>query len=182
MTNQRILGGLLLLQGLNILLITQTWFTVEMEINGALASLGSFDAASAYAIAMPSSLLVGAALIVAFLLKGVARSLVIAFASLATLAGAVWLTFQVVQRNVSGLDGQLEKITGIANTHGVESLTVSVSVAPWIWLATCLLSVLAGLYLSANRRGWVSSSTKTRSAQKTRPEIDPIDLWEQQRD
>ena len=152
MTNQRILGGLLLLQGLNILLITQTWFTVEMEINGALASLGSFDATSAYAIAMPSSLLVGAALIVAFLLKGVTRSLVIAFASLATLAGAVWLTFQVVQRNVSGLDGQLEKITGIANTHG------------------------------ANRRGWVSSSTKTRSAQKTRPEIDPIDLWEQQRD
>lgn len=153
-----------------------------MNLNGANTNLGDFDATASYAMAMPSSLLATAAVLVAFLVSGLARRLVLGFSALVSASLSLWLGIQVASRNVAGLDGQLDRLTGIAKTHGIESLQVAVTFIPWLWLGVAVLSVILGSWLALNTHPW-----KTRPAQSVRgSSIDKtestIDLWEQQRD
>lgn len=180
MNNRRLHLILFAIQLLNLLLLTQTWFSIAMKVNGANSTLGDFDATATYALAMPSSLLAAAATLVAFLVAGKAKRVVLGFIALVTAVLGAWLGLQVFNRNIAGLDSQLDKLTGIAKTHGIDNLQVQVGFAPWTWLAITGLIVLLGGYLATNRALWVvrqpvAPVKKTKAAST-------IDLWEQQRD
>lgn len=172
----------MVLQLLGILLLTQPWFTISMKLNGELTQLGDYEATAAYAIAMPAALLSGAAVVVALLLTNLPKRLTLALNAVVLTGSAVWMALQVVAKNVSGLDGQLDRLTGIAKTHGVGGLNIGVAATPWFWLAVTLLAAVASGFLSVNRSGWAGPSTKDAERKKTKAPIDPIDLWEQQRD
>jgi len=180
MSNRRLHLLLFAIQLLNLLLLTQTWFSVAMKVNGANTTLGDFDATTTYALAMPSSLLAVASTLVAFLVAGKAKKFVLAFSALVTGALGAWLGVQVFNRNIAGLDSQLDRLTGIARTHGVDNLQVQVGIAPWAWLAITGLVVLLGGFLAVNRSTWVIR--QSASAGKSAKATSTIDLWEQQRD
>jgi hypothetical protein len=182
MNNRRLHTLLFAVQLLNLLLLTQTWFSISMNLNGANTNLGEFDATATYALAMPSSLLETAAVLVAFLVNGLAKRLVLGFSALATASLALWLGIQVSNRNVAGLDGQLDRLTGIAKTHGIDSLQVSVTFTPWVWLGLAVLMVIIGGWLAVNTHPWTSKPTQANKGSSSGKTESTIDLWEQQRD
>lgn len=182
MPNRRLHALLFLAQLLNLLLLTQTWFSISMTLNGADTKLGEFDATATYSMAMPSSLLATAAVLVAFLVNGLAKRLVLGFGAIATASLAVWLGFQVVNRNVAGLDGQLDRLTGIAKTHGIDSLQVLVTFTPWLWLGLATLMVIVGGWLAINPHSWAGKQDQVVRGSASDKTSSTIDLWEQQRD
>lgn len=180
MNNRRLHLLLFATQLLNLLLLTQSWFSIAMKIDGTDTTLGDYDATSTYALAMPTTLLALAASLVAFLVAGSAKRVVLAFGALVTGSLGIWLAIQISNRNISGLDSQLDRLTGIAKTHGVENLEVKVGLVPWAWLAITLLIVVLGVYLAANRSTWIARQPLTLPASDKASST--IDLWEQQRD
>ncbi|MFM6978290.1 MAG: Trp biosynthesis-associated membrane protein [Micrococcales bacterium] len=182
MNNRRLHLLVFTIQLLNLLLLAQTWFSVSMDLNGKTTNLGDFDAMASYALAMPVTLLAGACTLVAFLVGGLAKRLVIAFGAATTSALAVWIGVQVFERNVSGLDNQLDRLTGIAKTHGLDSLQVSVTFTPWLWLAISGLQVALGVYLTFRTATWKRQEQRPAPKQRPAKATSTIDLWEQQRD
>lgn len=180
MNNRRLHLLLFAIQLLDLLLLTQTWFSIAIKVNGTNTTLGDFDATATYALAMPSSLLALASTLVAFLVAGKAKKFVLTFSALVSGALGGWLGIQVANQNIAGLDSQLDRLTGIAKTHGVDNLQVQVGFAPWVWLVVTGVAVLVGVYLVANRSAWTTrqSLIPAKSVKAT----STIDLWEQQRD
>lgn len=180
MNNRRLHLLLFAIQLLNLLLLTQTWFSIAMKVNGLDTTLGDYDATATYALAMPTSLLAVASTLVGFLVAGKAKKFVLAFSALVSSTLGGWLGLQVANRNITGLDSQLDRLTGIAKTHGVDNLEVRVGLAPWVWLAITVTVVLLAGYLAANRSAWKASQPLAPG--KAAKVTSTIDLWEQQRD
>lgn len=182
MNNRRLHAILVLLQLLGLLLLTQPWFNISMSLNGKPTSLGEYDATAAYSIAMPATLLAGAAVLVALLLTNLPRRLTLGFNAVVLSASVFWIGAQVMSKNVAGLDGQLDRLTGIANTHGAAGLSTEVSLFPWLWIVGTILAVLVCGYLAINKAGWIKPTTTDSKSKKMKLPVSPIELWEQQRD
>jgi hypothetical protein len=176
---RRLSALLLLLQVLALFLLTQTWYQINMTVEGTVTSLGEFDAVATYAIVMPLSLLNATTTLVAFLVTRTGKRFLFGLSSIFGLIAACWVGLQIATKNVSGLDSQLDRLTGIAKTHGVEGLQVSVTPTPWIWVAVTALSLLTSGFLALTRASWNSPRNNNRNANI--PDSS-IDLWEQQRD
>lgn len=180
MNNRRIQLLLLALELLGLLLLTQTWFSVRMDLNGTKTNLGEFDAIATYAIAMPASLLCAAAVLTGFLVSGLAKRMILGFAATIRAIVTLWLALQVTGQNIAGLDIQLDRLTGIAKTHGIKELSVATGLAPWLWLAVSALGVVVAGYLAI--RPWPLALEGKQRKGVPRQVASTIDLWEQQRD
>lgn len=186
MTRGKALGLALVLQLLAILLLTQTWFEVLMAPNGKLVTLGSFDGATTYPAAMPLQLFALAATVFALLTRGAVRAVVLGLAALAPVASVVTIGLAAMNKQISALDSQLDRLTGIANTHGISGLTVNASTFTVLWLAC---EVVTALWLAAS--AWMSGNWKqneaaqrterAKSAKPGKSAKSTIDLWDDQR-
>jgi hypothetical protein len=92
--------------------------------------------------------------------------------------------------NVSALDGQLDRLTGIANTHGLQSLDISSSAFVVFWVASTLLSFMFSVRLLRSSQKWsnedraaLSTQQSNRVARKAaiKKPKSSIDLWDDQR-
>jgi glucan phosphoethanolaminetransferase (alkaline phosphatase superfamily) len=179
MTNRRLIVILLALQLLGLLLLTQTWYSIAMLVNEKRTVLGDFQGSQAYAVSMPVTLFLLAATLVSLLTGPKASRIVLATQVLVATALAVWIGIQVALANIAELDLQLERLTGIAKTHGVSGVEVASGANPWLWIATQLLAVVLCGYLASRSKGWQGPKPAVKG-EGNRPRS-AIDLWDSQR-
>lgn len=185
MTKQRFLFAISALQLFALVLLVQTWFTLSMVIDEKTLELGAFDGASAFGVSMPLSLLSLSALLVAFISNGFGLVSALAVTSIANLTNLALVTPMLVSQDLSALDGQLDRLTGIANTHGLEDLAVQQSAAPIAWMVVTLGCAVVAFSALKYVGTWKSARfDKVETAKKPRRDssVSPIDLWDNQRD
>ncbi len=183
MPNRRLVALLLFLQLLGLLLLTQPWFEISMEVDGKNSELGAFDGSQSYSITMSASLLLLAITLVVFLVAKISARILMAVSSLLSAFLGMWIVLlQVLSKSVSELDSQLERLTGIAKTHGISGLEIDVSMYPWFWLATCLIGSILSGYLATSTGGWSKPDLQKNTAKKAKTPTSAIDLWDAQRD
>ena len=183
MTKFRVLGLGLTLELLALLLLTQSWFDISMAPNGEPVSLGSFDGATTYAVAMPLALFALAAMLVALITSRKAQLIVLGLSAVSVFAAIMLLAPEIFSKNIASLDTQLARLTGIANTHGISDLTIATTYAPFAWL---LVQFLAGLWLTAAlfwQRSWPVADKTTPAVKSRKQQADgsTISLWDNQR-
>lgn len=180
---------LITLQLLNLLLLTQNWYSISMAPNGQSVTLGDYTGADANPSAMASTSFALVAILVVGFTAGLARLIAIILALLADVALTVFVGMAIVHQNISALDSTLDRLTGIAQTHGISGLTISQS---WLAIAWLIVQVLLDLSLVASaiwQRRWSSTrAAKTTSKdapaaakRKPRKPASTIDLWDDQR-
>ncbi len=179
-TNRRLQVLLLCLSLATLLLLTQDWFSISLRIDGSESSLGNFDGASTYPVAMPASLLTSASVLVGFLMMGWGRRAALAVTALASGLSALWISMQVASLNVAALDSHLDRLTGIAKTHGVAGLSVEASLNPWLWTGVTVLNCAIAIFLVFSKGSFVRPATPRPANSPVQEST--IDLWEQQRD
>ena len=179
MSKSRLLAGLILLQLLSLLTITQSWYQVSMKVNGSDTKLGDFDGVTSYPLSMTLALFGLAAMAVAVLSRN--KRWGVGIASAVNLTLAIMLAFQVAHKNISALDSQLDRLTGIAKTHGLDTVSVEITLFPWISILLSTIIALAGGYLALTK--WPASdiryTAKTKGAADS--PTDAIGIWDQQR-
>lgn len=186
MTKNRFLSLALLMQVILLILLVQTWFTLSMQIDSRTVSLGSFDGASAFPVTMPLALFSLVAILIALISAGkTAYAAVIATASANLVVLALTIPSLLVL-DLSALDSQLDRLTGIANTHGLDELVISTSLASPVWIVANLIAVALLLYSFRLRKSWqkVESITRLPNGAKRTTTKEPdstIDLWDSQR-
>lgn len=187
MTRGRALTIAITLQLLSVLALTQSWFQISMAPSGNTVQLGAYDGSTTYPAAMPLHLLGLAATMFATLTVRFARLLVLAIASLVSLLSLAFVGVSALSKQISALDGALDRLTGIANTHGISELSVETTFWFAVWIV-CEFVVTFWLILTiiwqskwqttaiADASGKQTKSAKSRNASST------IELWDQQRD
>jgi hypothetical protein len=190
MTKSRSLAIALALQVAALLSLSQTWFVISMTADDSLVELGAFDGASAYPAAASLSLLNLAALAIVAISSSKTRTIAIAITAVSSLAALVVILPMALNRDVSALDGQLDRLTGIANTHGLQSLDISSSAFVVFWVASTLLSFMFSVWLLRSSRKWSNEDRATLSTQQSnrvarkaasKKPKSSIDLWDDQR-
>jgi hypothetical protein len=190
MTKSRSLAIALALQVAALLSLSQTWFVISMTADDSLVQLGAFDGASAYPAAASLSLLNLAALAIVAISSSKTRTIAIAITAVSSLAALVVILPMALNMDVSALDGQLDRLTGIANTHGLQSLDISSSAFVVLWVVSTLLSLIFSVWLLRSSRQWsnedraaLSTQQSNRVARKAaiKKPKSSIDLWDDQR-
>ncbi len=196
MPRSRALAALFALQLLSILLLTQTWYSISMAPNGHSVVLGDYAGSDANPSAMPTLLFVAVALLVVGFTTGVGRIIAIIAALLGSVGALVLTGAATLTRNISALDSSLDRLTGIAQTHGISGLTTTQSAYAWAWLACQLLISLLLVASLWWQRNWVPGQTRAkagveadaeagrRSGSRKKPAAkkSAIELWDEQRD
>ena len=183
-TKSRTLGLWALILLANYISVAQPWFGLEMAPNGTAVELGRYDGFTAYAFVSPLLLVCLAALFASAFLGGVGRKISGGVALAATGLGLFLLAPRIFGSDISGLSTQIEKLTGIAATHGIEDLTVLVM--PWAWISLACLALLFAIesaFLMAEGR-WpkkIAKSDRFQTSQTAKDENDTIGLWDSQR-
>lgn len=175
-------------QLLALIVLAQPWFAVSMLVDGTSVNLGSFDGATTFASTSPIALLSLAALSVVAISAGKTRVAAILILIAANLSALVLISPLILQKQISALDVELDRLTGIANTHGLANVTVSSTGLEFAWIVLVALTVAMGFWLLRLAKGW-SNEDKSASAKrpsgkqrgsKPKPESS-IDLWDNQR-
>ena len=186
MTKTRSLALALVLGLLALLLLTQSWFDISMAPNQSVVSLGSFDGASTYPVAMPLALFSLAALLVAAISIKRMQLVALILALIAVTASLFLVIPALAARNISALDQQLARLTGIANSHGISDLTVDSTYAGIAWIiAQSVLGIW--LVISVYRQPKWSNSDRSRYQKSTvnggkeKLDTSSIGLWDSQR-
>ncbi len=191
MPRSRALATLFALQLLSILLLTQTWYTISMAPNGHSVTLGDYAGSDANPSAMPTLLFVAVALLVVGFTAGVGRVIALTAALLGSLGATMLTAIATLTKNISALDASLDRLTGIAQTHGISGLTTTQSAWAWAWLGCQLLETLLLLVTLWWQRSWtvgksagsveVAGKPKT-ATRKAAVKKSAIELWDEQRD
>ncbi|MBP6043425.1 MAG: Trp biosynthesis-associated membrane protein [Rhodoluna sp.] len=187
MTKSKTIALALALQLLGLIALTQTWVSISMASEGKTTSLGDFDGSTTYPTAMPLALFAISAVFIAAISRRVTRVTALALASLAELGALAFVLPQVLTRSISALDSQLDRLTGIANTHGIEDVSVSYSSAPWLWALAALLSAIWLAFALFKQGSWQQQETTDRystakTAKKNKADTSTIEIWDSQRD
>jgi hypothetical protein len=89
-----------------------------------------------------------------------------------------------ISNDVSALDVQLDRLTGIANTHGLQDLGIEQTAMITIWALLTALSAVAAVWMLFLSSRWQNLdrgvTVKKQRATKARPKT-TIDLWDEQR-
>lgn len=168
----------------NYIAVAQPWFSLEMAPDGTAVQLGRYDGFTTYSFLSPLFLVVLAALFASAFLGGLGRKVAGILALVAAGLGAVLLAPRIIGADISGLATQIEQLTGIAATHGIDDLTIVV--LPWAWISLASLALLVAIevtFLLTERR-WpkkVAKSDRYQTGQTAKDENDTIGLWDSQR-
>ena len=187
MTKSRTLALALILQLLSLMALTQTWVSVSMANEGKSISLGEFDGATTYPIAMPLALFAVAAVLIAAISRRLSRLIALALATLAEIAGLALVLPQVFTSSISALDSQLARLTGIANTHGIDDVSVATSWAPAFWALTALLASILLTFSCFKQSSWrqqdsVDKYSTAKPSKKNKADTSTIEIWDSQRE
>ena len=188
MSRPRALSIALAPQLLALIVLAQPWFKISMLVDGKNAELGSFDGATTFPSTSPIALLSLAALSVVAISAAKTRVAAILILITANLSALILITPMILQKQISALDNELDRLTGIANTHGLSNVTVSSTGFEFFWLASLAITVAVGFWLLRLSKGW-SNEDKSTSARPDRPKQrgsrvktqSSIDLWDNQR-
>jgi hypothetical protein len=171
-------------QALALLSLSQDWFSISMKADGALVELGSYNGASAYPVATPLALLSLAALSIVAISTGITQRIAIAITAISPVAALSIVLPLAVSNDVSALDAQLDRLTGIANTHGLQDLGIAQTAMITIWALLTALSAVAAVWMLFLSSRWQNLdrgvTIKKQRATKARPKT-TIDLWDEQR-
>jgi hypothetical protein len=175
-------------QLLALIVLAQPWFSVSMLVEREIVELGSFDGATTFPSTSPIALLSLAALSVVAISAAKTRVAAILILITANLTALMSITPMILQKQISALDTELDRLTGIANTHGLSNVTVSSTGFEYFWLASLAITVAVGVWLLRLSKGW-SNEDKSTSARPDRPKQrgsrvktqSSIDLWDNQR-
>lgn len=174
----------LVFQALALLVLSQDWFSISMKADGALVELGSYNGASAYPVATPLALLSLAALSIVAISTGITQRVAIAITAISPVAALAVVLPLAVSNDVSALDAQLDRLTGIANTHGLQDLGIAQTSMITIWALLTALSAIAAVWMLLRSSRWQNLdrgvTIKKQRATKARPKTS-IDLWDEQR-
>ena len=187
MNKSKTLALALALQLLSLLLLTQEWVAVSMAGEKGSVSLGNFDGATTYPVAMPLSLFALAAIVVSAISQRFTRISAMTLAAIANAGALAIVLSQVATKSISALDPQLDRLTGIANTHGIKDLTVSIASAPWLWAATVAVAAIWLMFGLVWQQKWQSKEktdryTTGKPSRKKSADISTIEIWDNQRD
>ena len=187
MTKSRTLALALVLQVLSLIALTQTWVSVSMASEGKSISLGEFDGATTYPIAMPLALFAVAAVLIAAISRRLSRLIALALATLAEVAALALVLPQVLTSSISALDTQLDRLTGIANTHGIDEVSVANTWAPSVWALTVLIAAFWLAFACLKQASWTEKESADRYStakptKKNRADTSTIEIWDSQRD
>jgi hypothetical protein len=160
-----------------------------MQVDGASVELGSFDGASTYPVSSPLALLGLAALSIVAISASRTRFAAILIAALSEITTLIAVIPLLVASDISALDGQLDRLTGIANTHGLQDLEILATPFGWIWTVISASSLCYLLWMLQLSKSWSNQDKATSSRAKslkqgTRHKGEPkgsIELWDDQR-
>ncbi len=190
MNKSRALAIALVFQLAALLSLSQPWFKVSMQIDGSVVELGSFDGATTYPVSSPLALLGLASLSIVAISASKTRFAAILISISASLAALLAIVPLIITRNISALDGQLDRLTGIANTHGLQDLLIAPTAFASIWMAISAILLVYLIWMLRLSRAWsnqdkaASSSDEKRFAQGSKAKSQPkdsIELWDDQR-
>lgn len=157
-----------------------------MAVDGAKVQLGVFDGASAFPSATPLALLALAALAVTAISQSFTRRVAIILVATSSLVALLLTLPQILNQDVSALDGQLDRLTGIANTHGLENVEITSYWFAYAWVALAAACVAFSIWMLRSSATWSNqdrssdSSKKSSTPSKKQPKTS-IDLWDDQR-
>ena len=184
MNRSRSVALALALQALALLSLSQDWFSISMKADGALVELGSYNGASAYPVASPLALLSLGALLVVAISIGITQRVAIAITAISPIMALAIVLPLAVSNDVSALDAQLDRLTGIANTHGLQDLGIAQTTMITIWALLNVLAAIFGVWMLFLASRWQNLdrgvTIKKQRATKARPKT-TIDLWDGQR-
>ena len=184
MNRSRSVALALALQALALLSLSQDWFSISMKADGALVELGSYNGASAYPVASPLALLSLGALLVVAISIGITQRVAIAITAISPIMALAIVLPLAVSNDVSALDAQLDRLTGIANTHGLQDLGIAQTAMIAIWALLTTLAAMFGVWMLFLASRWQNLdrgvTIKKQRATKARPKT-TIDLWDGQR-
>ena len=169
---------------LSYIFVSQDWFTLEMTPNGETVKLASFDGVSAYSTLSPLLMLNFAAILVVSFVGSLARKFVALTIAIVNITSLVWTAIRVQQQDISGLEKQVEQMTGIAAAHGVDDLVVTSLWASIGFLAALALSTAAVGLILFTEGSWPKRSAKTErtsAAKRLEEPKDAIGIWDSQR-
>jgi hypothetical protein len=183
------LASLIALQLLGILLLTQTWYSISMSPEGHTVTLGEYAGTDANPSAMPALLFVAVALFVIAFTTGLARIVTLSAALVATALNLAFLAMATFSKDISALDATLDRLTGIAKTHGIADLSITQTPWAFVWLAAQALFCVLLLACLLWQRSWSKAASKSSAAKpsvnsksKAKTPKSAIDLWDEQRD
>jgi hypothetical protein len=136
---------------------------------------------------MPLSLFALAAIVVSAISQRLTRISAMSLAAISNASALAIILSQVTTKSISALDPQLDRLTGIANTHGIKDVTVSIATAPWMWAATV---AVAAIWLGSGlvwQKKWQRQEKTDRYAtakpsKKKSADTSTIEIWDSQRD
>jgi hypothetical protein len=188
MSRPRALSIALAPQLLALIVLAQPWFKISMLVDGKNAELGSFDGATTFPSTSPIALLSLAALSVVAISAAKTRVAAILILITANLTALILITPMILQKRISALDTELDRLTGIANTHGLSNVTVSSTGFEYVWLASLAITVAGGFWMLRLSKGWSNEDKSTTvrfdkaKQQGSRAKTESsIDLWDNQR-
>jgi uncharacterized membrane protein (TIGR02234 family) len=171
-------------QALALLSLSQDWFLISMKVDGAFVELGSYNGASAYPVASPLALLSLAALSIVAISTGMTQRVAIAITAISPIMALAIVLPLAISNDVSALDAQLDRLTGIANTHGLQDLGIEQTAMIAIWTLLTTLAAIFGVWMLFLASSWQNLdrgvTIKKQRASKARPKTS-IDLWDEQR-
>lgn len=175
-------------QLLALLVLAQPWFKVSMLVEGSSVELGSFDGATTFPATSPIALLSLAALSVVAISAAKTRIAAMLILIIANSAALLFMVPMVLQRQISALDAELDRLTGIANTHGLSNVTVTSSGLEFVWIGSIAATVFLVFWLLWLSKGWsnedrsTSARSNTPRKRNSKPKTESsIDLWDNQR-
>lgn len=188
MSRPRALAIALAPQLLALLVLAQPWFKVSMQVDGSTVELGSFDGATTFAATSPIALLSLAALSVVAISAAKTRIAALIILISSNFAALISIAPMILQKHISALDSELDRLTGIANTHGLSNVTVTSSGFEYLWIASVAVTIVLGVWLLRLSKGWSNEDKSavgtprsgSRRVSKAKPQSS-IDLWDNQR-
>ncbi len=184
MARNRAIAILLATQLIVVLLLTQPWYSISMSPNGTLVTLGQFSGADANPSALATAIFALLAILLATFLRNAALRVCLAFVVIANSALAVFVAEALSQNRISALDGALDRLTGIAQSHGIQDLHVETSWLSFAWLVSAALSLVLAVSCLIWQRNWLAvraASVSKKASKVTTTQPTTIDLWDDQR-
>ena len=187
LSKQRLTFLALVLQASALILISQTWYSISMSPEGHTVVLGDYSGADANPSAMATSGFSAVAILVLAFSQRLALRIAAALALIANVVLGFAVALGLANRNISALDTELDRLTGIAGTHGIKGLTIVQNSTGWVWLVIEIVLVLSLAYAAivaptAVRALKPSKSGKGKNTtSKAKAAATTIDLWDDQR-
>jgi hypothetical protein len=177
----------ILLSGISFLLLILfitsgwNWYEVSTTTQERSVVLSQFDGYSAYPWIAPLLLVALASFSLASLLKTGVRGIVFGIGSAFSFLLGTMALMAISNQDLGGLKSQLESLTGIVVTHGLENFQVTTMYGAYISLAGFFLLSSLLLLSSLAQSKWVKVAGTASIKLEGKAPTDSISLWDEQR-